>query len=720
MNRSRWMKITAAFFAWMLCFTILSRAADQAGIAAVQVQKPESRMILHTVTAAGKVVQNREVAIVTEADERVVEIAVEKGQKVAKGDLLFVVDTELLQEKILNQKQEIEKQKLQLGDAGSQQDVRAAQKANEQASAAEQYSLSTKKAQVQVSRAKRDLDDAKQELTDYRKKNGNGSTTTDNTVEETLQNALEEKTAAYLDAQKELTALQWRIEHAVNTALNGTGAQLVKNGTSVTQAAEEESFILEEKESEFEDDGAVDLPGLSYLANASELFIGHVEMIEQEDMPTVEETSQGFDATAELSGENADIPLDQSMGLSEQDTRQNDEADVDIDIIIAPSDQDSNTGSDQSDSSTNLPSGSTVPPGADASVISPITPDESDTTTQPSTPDRDRTDNTATPSQTDQKKLEQQVRDTYAPELDAAMKKVETAKKEKEAAEQALVQYQQEQLTAADASGKEQERQLLAAVQTARDAYEDAALAANEAAVTAGRAVATAGIGDASDSTLAIGEITVEQMELQLEKLERLLETDGAVRAPSDGLITEIAVNTGERTADTPAIRMADLTKGYRFTAELTKEQEKYIGAGDEVTLTDSRRNQLEQLAVESVAADEENEGVYEISVPLPDDTLELGAAAVLDYSSPSQTYATCVPLAALHLDERNQPYVLTYDEQDSVLGKELRARKVSVNILDQNESYAALADGSISSQDEVIVSADKAVDDGSRIRLES
>ena len=684
MNRSRWMKITAAFFALMLCFTILSRAADQAGIAAVQVQKPESRMILHTVTAAGKVVQNREVAIVTEPDERVVEIAVEKGQKVAKGDLLFTIDTELLQEKILSQRQEIEKQKLQLGDAGSQQDVRAAQKANDQASAAEQYSLSTKKAQVQVSRAKRDLDDAKQALTDYRKKNGSGSTATDNTVEETLQNALEEKTAAYLDAQKELTALQWRIENAVNTALNGAGAQLVKSGMSVTQAAEEESFILEETESEFEDDGGVDLSGPSYLANASELFIDHVEMIEQEDMPTVEETSQEPGVTAEL---------------SEQ------------------SDQDSNTGSDQSDSSTNLPSGSTVPPGADASVISPITPDESDTTTQPSTPDR--SDDPITPSQTDQKKLEQQVRDTYAPELDAATKKVETAKTEKEAAEQALVQYQQEQLAAADASGKEQERQLLAAVQTAGDAYEDAVLAANEAAVTAGRAVAAAGISDASDSTLAVGEITVEQMELQLEKLERLLEADGRICAPSDGLITEIAVNIGERTADTPAVRMADLMKGYRFTAELTKEQETYIGAGDEVTLTDSRRNQLEQLAVESVAADGENEGIYEISVPLPDDTLELGAAAVLDYSSPSQTYAICVPLAALHLDERNQPYVLTYDEQDSVLGKELRARKVSVNILDQNESYAALADGSISGQDEVIVSADKAVDDGSRIRLE-
>ena len=637
MNRSRLIRITAAFFAVMLCFTILSRAADQAGIAAVQVQKPESRMILHTVTAAGKVVQNREVAIVTEPDERVVEIAVEKGQKVEKGDLLFTIDTELLQEKILNQRQEIEKQKLQLGDAGSQQDVRAAQKANDQASASEQYSLSTKKAQVQVSRAKRDLDAAKQALTDYRKKNESGSTATDNTVEETLQNALEEKTAAYLDAQKELTALQWRIENAVNTALNETGAQLVKNGMCVTQAAEEEPLILEEPEGELEDAGAVDSP--------------------------------------------------------EQDTKQTDgESAQDIDIIIEPS---------------------------DSSVISSAIPGVSDTA-QPSTPSHSDADDGVASPVPNRELTEQQVRDTYAQELDAATKKVETAKKEKEAAEQALMQYQQEQLTAADASGKEQERQLLAAVQTAGDAYEDAVLAANEAAVTAGRAVAAAGISDASDSTLAVGEITVEQMELQLEKLERLLEADGRICAPSDGLITEIAVNIGERTADTPAVRMADLTKGYRFTAELTKEQETYIGAGDEVTLTDSRRNQLEQLTVESVAADGENEGVYEISVPLPDDTLELGAAAVLDYSSPSQTYAICVPLAALHLDERNQPYVLTYDEQDSVLGKELRARKVSVNILDQNESYAALADGSISSQDEVIVSADKAVDDGSRIRLES
>ncbi|MFR3320199.1 MAG: hypothetical protein ACLTSZ_02305 [Lachnospiraceae bacterium] len=433
----------------------------------------------------------------------------------------------------------------------------------------------------------------------------------------------------------------------MNTALNETGAQLVKNGMCVTQAAEEEPLILEEPEGELEDAGAVDSP--------------------------------------------------------EQDTKQTDgESAQDIDIIIEPSDQEVNTGSEPSDSS----------------VISSAIPGVSDTA-QPSTPSHsDADDGVASPVPdrgTDRTAGTRYLRTGTG----CSDKKVETAKKEKEAAEQALMQYQQEQLTAADASGKEQERQLLAAVQTAGDAYEDAVLAANEAAVTAGRAVAAAGISDASDSTLAVREITVEQMELQLEKLERLLEADGRICAPSDGLITEIAVNIGSGRR-IPRRSDGGSDKGLSVYCRTDKGQETYVGAGDEVTLTDSRRNQLEQLTVESVAADGENEGVYEISVPLPDDTLELGAAAVLDYSSPSQTYAICVPLAALHLDERNQPYVLTYDEQDSVLGKELRARKVSVNILDQNESYAALADGSISSQDEVIVSADKAVDDGSRIRLES
>ena len=51
-------------------------------------------------------------------------------------------------------------------------------------------------------------------------------------------------------------------------------------------------------------------------------------------------------------------------------------------------------------------------------------------------------------------------------------------------------------------------------------------------------------------------------------------------------------------------------------------------------------------------------------------------------------------------------------------MGMEQKARKVSVTILEKNESYAALAEGAISSQQEIIVGSDKAVDNGSRVRV--
>lgn len=78
------------------------------------------------------------------------------------------------------------------------------------------------------------------------------------------------------------------------------------------------------------------------------------------------------------------------------------------------------------------------------------------------------------------------------------------------------------------------------------------------------------------------------------------------------------------------------------------------------------------------------------------------------------------MPLSALYLDEKNLPYVLVLDEIDTIMGTETRARKVSVTVLEQNESFAALAEGAVGSQEEVIVSSDKSVDDGSRVRLAS
>ena len=692
MKRKGLMRITAAFFGLMICFTILSRAAYQEGTALVHTGRPSSMVISHQVKTTGKVEQNQELAVTTEPNLRVASIAVGEGDRVSRGDLLFTLDLTMLEEKILNQKQEMEKQQLNVEDAKSQKDVSRQQKANEQAQASENYSLNTNRAGVALSRAARNLNQAREDLKEFRKSSGREEG--DDTVEAALEADLEEKTQAYVDAVQELDSLKWQIENAVYQALQaaqGGTASLESRQTVLTGA---EDLLLEEAPQ----------PAASFQA-------------ETQPQPAASSQAETQPQSAASSQpETQPQPETEKSGTSQAETQ---------DSLL------------EEESPGNL--SDAAPEEYDPDILleeEPILQETGETvwepeiqeepwTENPALPETEQTEGEtvsgAPPTEEELNRLEQSVRDGYRERLEAAQNAAAAALEEKNRACEALARYQQERLAAESAAEAQTEQGLLDALQAARDAYVDASIAANEAAVTSGRAVAAAGIPQASNSSDRVNEITYEQMELQLEKLETLLENQGRVCAPADGLVTGIYIQTGGMTAETTAVLLADLSKGYRFVGEITREQEKYIGAGDLVTLTaNTGRESFEELPVSAVRADEEKEGVYTVTVQLPEDTLELGAAAALDFTKKSEVYPVCVPLSALYLDEKNLPYVLVLDEIDTIMGTETRARKVSVTVLEQNESFAALAEGAVGSQEEVIVSSDKSVDDGSRVRLAS
>ena len=692
MKRKGLMRITAVFFGLMICFTILSRAAYQEGTALVHTGRPSSMVISHQVKTTGKVEQNQELAVTTEPNLRVASIEVGEGDRVSRGDLLFTLDLTMLEEKILNQKQEMEKQQLNVEDAKSQKDVSRQQKANEQAQASENYSLNTNRAGVALSRAARNLNQAREDLKEFRKSSGREEG--DDTVEAALEADLEEKTQAYVDAVQELDSLKWQIENAVYQALQaaqGGTASLESRQTVLTGA---EDLLLEEAPQ----------PAASFQA-------------ETQPQPAASSQAETQPQPAASSQpETQPQPETEKSGTSQAETQ---------DSLL------------EEESPGNL--SDAAPEEYDPDILleeEPILQESGETvwepeiqeepwTENPALPETEQTEGEtvsgAPPTEEELNRLEQSVRDGYRERLEAAQNAAAAALEEKNRACEALARYQQERLAAESAAEAQTEQGLLDALQAARDAYVDASIAANEAAVTSGRAVAAAGIPQASNSSDRVNEITYEQMELQLEKLETLLENQGRVCAPADGLVTGIYIQTGGMTAETTAVLLADLSKGYRFVGEITREQEKYIGAGDLVTLTaNTGRESFEELPVSAVRADEEKEGVYTVTVQLPEDTLELGAAAVLDFTKKSEVYPVCVPLSALYLDEKNLPYVLVLDEIDTIMGTETRARKVSVTVLEQNESFAALAEGAVGSQEEVIVSSDKSVDDGSRVRLAS
>ncbi|MCD7882391.1 MAG: biotin/lipoyl-binding protein [Lachnospiraceae bacterium] len=713
MKKGKLIRFTAMFFAMMLAFTLLSRAADSSGVAVVTTSKPAGRTLSHTITATGKIVQNQELAVTTVADLRVKSIAVSEGDRVSEGDLLFELDEEYLDEQILYQEQEMEIQELALADIESQKSVSSQQKANEQASASEQYALSTQSASLTLSRAKEALQEAKDALTEYR--NSSGTTTSaDSSVETALEKAVEEKTEDYIDAQQELLALQWKIENAVNEALKAaqSSASLTGTSTTKTQSAGESAS------------GGTDDADILQVSEDADM------MSVSEDEAVIEETDSMGESNSTRNSENADS--DGSTGnagmgsstdsgstasnesISDGNSTVSDDAVIIEDVEMVESSAQTGNLADTSSSTQSESTTGTIS-GTSSAASSEVSGTSSDTMSADS-----NTSTSASLTQEELDTIEEEVRDSYSTRLTAAQKAVDTALAEKEAAESALEEYQAELLALASASNSETESQLIANLKSAQEAYEDAALAANEAEVTAARNVASANIPDASDSSVRQQEIAYEQMELTLNKLQELKEDGGKVYAPADGLITGINITVGEKTSDGTAVKMADISKGFRFTAELSKEDQQYIGAGDLVTLTGNGGNTVEGLEVDSVTADDEEEDIYNIVVQVPDDSFELGAAVTLEYTKTSGVYSVCVPISALYMDDYNQPYVLVTDEYETVMGTEIKARSVSVTVLENDGTYAALQEGAISSDQQVITGADKAIEDGNRVRTES
>ena len=311
--------------------------------------------------------------------------------------------------------------------------------------------------------------------------------------------------------------------------------------------------------------------------------------------------------------------------------------------------------------------------------------------------------------------IEASVRANYADRLSAAQAAVQQTQQAATDADAELEAFYQRQSSGTALS----EQDLLDAVEQAQESYDDALAALESTKTTYGRAVSSANLPASTSNSAQIGQITYDQMKLELEKLKAFREAEGKILSPTDGIVTKCNVQTGEKTTDTTAILLADLSQGCKFSGLATEDDSQYIGVGDNVMLQTSNGKVYKDLPVTTFSTTEEPGGGYRLTVQIPAGNLALGANMQLSFTKKSQPYSCCVPLSALRLDNRNQTYVLVVQEVTSVMGTELQAKKVNVTVLEQNETMAALAEGTLGSKDKVIVGSDKTIDIGSRVRVE-
>ena len=252
----------------------------------------------------------------------------------------------------------------------------------------------------------------------------------------------------------------------------------------------------------------------------------------------------------------------------------------------------------------------------------------------------------------------------------------------------------------------------------AKAAYDAAVSSRTDSVRSAVRAIEDAARPQsAEDSTQKQNEITRQQQDLALNKLLALQTAQGEVKAAVSGVITQILVSTGDFTSDGAAMRMEDTSKGGRIVLSVDKSNEKYVSKGSPVSLKAfGSKDVITDYVVSNVTANEQDSAMLDLTIDLPEGVLEPGIMVDAEIVPKTESYSSIIPLSALH-EEQNGYYVLILQEEQGVLGTQLAVRRLNVEVLDKNDTEAALEEQVLTRDQEIVSSSSRMIQDGSRVR---
>lgn len=332
---------------------------------------------------------------------------------------------------------------------------------------------------------------------------------------------------------------------------------------------------------------------------------------------------------------------------------------------------------------------------------------------------KDESGNPITLTQEDKQKIREQVnaRPENVSLLQNANDQINTAKDALTEAENALSAYNEQQNNSSSASYDEQLKTLYDDYKAKEEAYNEAVKQRQSTIQSANRTLEDAKAPENVDTATALtANDDLEEKQLAVDELQKVMDVNGKITAPSDGLITKVNVTTGETTTEDTAIRISDQSAGYKFIATLDKASAKYLSKDDKVTLDLGNGTTVEGLMVQSIDVSAEDKNSYELTVSIPAKVKKLGSIATLKVEKASKKYDTCVPLGALHSDG-DKYYVYVINEKDTILGTETAVDKVQVDILDKNNEQAAI-EGSFSWGQQFVLTSSKTLRNGDRVRL--
>ena len=277
-----------------------------------------------------------------------------------------------------------------------------------------------------------------------------------------------------------------------------------------------------------------------------------------------------------------------------------------------------------------------------------------------------------------------------------------------------------------------------AAIDTAREALnrarresEDNQYSEEEELYAAGRAVETAqaALEDARRQAEVlqkegeIDRITCESERSDKEKsraaLQEILDNGGCLLAPVPGTVVR-TLERGDKTKEgEDAVILSSADRGFVFEGKLDKDSARRFSAGDkgELHYKVDGSTQKADVEIHSISTPDESDQVL-VTAGLPEGSYTSGMPAQLFLSRKSETYQNCLPLTALRSDSSGD-HVFVLRKQSSVLGTEWVIARVDITVKER-DSQMMYVDGALTYSDQVVISSNKIISEGDRVRIEN
>ena len=207
----------------------------------------------------------------------------------------------------------------------------------------------------------------------------------------------------------------------------------------------------------------------------------------------------------------------------------------------------------------------------------------------------------------------------------------------------------------------------------------------------------------------------MEEIQKKQRKIEEYIESKGQIKAPVDGVVVDTGLQAGDRLQDGRQLRLA--VGGLEMKAQIDRET---AGAGllkkgamMQVKLAGQSKNvETEVEDLNHLAED----GKIQVTAGMPEGQGRLGDLVSFTANIESGIYPCVIPIEALREDNEGY-YCLAAEPEKTILGEELKAVRIQVDVLEKSSSAAAVS-GPVTKEMKLITESGKPVSEGDRVRV--